>query len=410
MRSATLGFISLLVVLSWHAPSHAEPVKKVNCVYPGERLVSALSDFATQLGYVFEPSDYEETLDLDEPIWVLARDVEPELAARIIGASGSVRVKLDSSNRRLTLSDADTDEQISPQTRGFEAGDLCKQFLAYQQRYGKKGAADAPDLLYRPTATEALRDAIEEILMLTEMEGGSGSAVGKRLLYTRDSDDLVNIAELLRLLKSEYGGESSALHLDRRNREALAKLHSDFQPGDGLFSAMLYQLFKDSGLPVYVDAGLMGQFDLEYDVTEVALHAESSHLVALQELAREHYFAVDSVGGALRLHEQDYEGGASYRVFNMDTQLAALEQEYLELKTAEDVLEGFQGDLRSQGGIDVIVDALEVQLDAAGHSPLIRAYGSRLVVVGGVDVIDAAVEVLQALGWSGEQVGKEEAK
>ena len=404
-RCVMSGLLALLLVVFAHAPAGAEASKKVNCVYPGEALSSALTDLATQLGYEFNPADYEDSLDLDESIWVLAKDVEPEMAARMIGASGGIRVNLDAHNRRITLADPEDEVIAAPRVRGFDAAPHCKQYLEYQNKYGRKGAAE-PNQLYQPTATEELRDAVGEILRLEETEGGAGSAIGKRLVYTRSSIELDQIAELLHLLDAAGGGESNALSVDRKNRETLRKLHSTFQPADGLLSALLYQLFKDCTAPVYVDSSIMSGLDLQYDSTEITLHEDESHYDALQALAREQYWTVDSVGGALRLNQQDYEGGASYRVFDAGQLLADLDKQYAELKTEYDVQDGFHGDLRSQGGIEVISDALELQLEAAGHSPLIRTFGSRLVVVGGVDVMDSAVEVLQAMGWKeseGEQ-------
>lgn len=408
-RCIALALLAPLLCLFWQGEAQAESTKTVNCVYPGEVLGSALSDFATQLGYRFEVGEYEETFEIEQPIWVLAKSVKPELAARMIGASGGVQVNLDDANRRITLTDPDSDVANKPSVKGFKTDDLAKQYLAYQARYGRVGDGSDPDLLYRPTATEELRDAISEILRLEETEGGAGSAVGKRLIYTRSDPELAQISELIELLSTPDGGESAALKLDRGNRDALRKLRSDFQPGDGLLSALLYQLFKDYSGPVYIDAGLMGQFDFQYDTTEITLEASATHFDALQALARENYFAVDSVGGALRLNQQDYAGSASYRVFDVNELLVQLEKDYAELKTGDEVLEGFQGDLRSHGGVEVILDALELQLESAGHSPLIRAYGAMLVVVGGVDVIDSGAEVLEAMGWKPPET-KEEPK
>ncbi|MCA8918076.1 MAG: hypothetical protein KDB68_01440 [Planctomycetes bacterium] len=406
-RCIALALLAPLLCLFWQGEAQAETAKTVNCVYPGEVLASALADFSTQLGYRFEPGDYEDSFEIEQPIWVLAKDVKPELAARMIGASGGVQINLDDANRRITLTDLDSDEADARSVKGFKIDDLAAHFLAYQKRYGRVGDGTDPDLLYRPTATEELRDAISEILRLEETEGGAGSAVGKRLIYTRSKTELAQISELIQLLGTAAGGESAALKLDRRNRDELRKLRSDFQPGDGLLSALLYQLFKDYSVPVYIDAGLMGQFDFQYDTTEVTLEATSTHFDALQALARENFFAVDSVGGALRLNQQDYAGSASYRVFDVSELLVELEQAYTELKTGEDVLEGFHGDLRSHGGVDVVIDALELQLESAGHSPLIRAYGALVVVVGGVDVVDAGVEVLEAMGWKQAEANEE---
>jgi hypothetical protein len=316
----------------------------------------------------------------------------------LIGASGGVRVKLDDANRQVVVSELDEDTAVPGAIRSFQLDKLCALYRGYQKRYGEKSDAKADtDLGYRPTAAEELRDAVAEILQLEDDH--PGSAVGKRLVYTLPADDLARIEELLGLLEAAGGGESNALTLDRGNRARLAKLHSNFGGEGTLVSAMLWQIFKDCDVPVYIDRGQMDGFDLEYDTTEVTLDGAHSHYDGLKALASEQDFFIDSKHGALRLHEDFFEGASSYRVFDVADLLAALEKDYAELKTDDDLAEGFHGDLRTQGGVQVVVDALTTQLDNAGFTPLIRAYGPRVVVVGGVDVVDRAAEVLKAIGW-----------
>lgn len=229
-------------------------------------------------------------------------------------------------------------------------------------------------------------------------------------LCTRSVEDLDRIGELLRVMESAHGGESSQLQVDRAYRGKLAKLQSNFGGEGTLVSALLWQLFKDCDVPVYVDHAQMESFDLEYDTTAITLDNAHSHYDALLGLAREQGFFVDCKHGALRIHEDFFVGSSSFRVFDVSDVLAELEKDYADLKTDDKVHEGFHGDLRSEGGVQVIVDALSTQLDNAGFSPLLRAYGPRIAVVGGMDVVDRAAEILEAMGWQPAGAGEGEGK
>jgi len=399
LLALSLGLATWLVA---HSPARAEPKveRTVNCVYPAESLAGALTDLAAQLGYTFVPGDFADGFELDELIWVHARGVSPEAAAALIGASGGVRVGVDHANRSVTVASIDDAQPAAAVVRMFRVDAVTHRFVAYQKRYGAKLAAGAtPEMFYQPTATQELQGAITEILQL---EGAPGSAVGKRLLYTRPEADLTRISELIALLDSPHGGESQALALDRDYRRRLAAAKSDFRGEEMSVSAMLWQLFKDVDFPVFIDNGLMQSLDFEFDTTNVGLTRERNHHEALLALAQEQDFAIDHRLGALRLHDEGYAGAAGYQVFEVGVLLAELEQEYAALKTAEELQDGFNGDLRSEGGVQVIVEALALQLENSGHAPLIRAYGSRIAVVGGVDVIDHAREVLEAIGWKSQ--------
>lgn len=393
----TLLCLPVLFLLCSHSAAEPKEERKVNCVYPGEAFQNALGDFASQLGYTLELGEFEDTWDVEQPIWVHAKGVTAARGAEMLGASGGMRVELDAAARTVSVSELD-DERVPPtKVRAFKVDKLARAFIAYQKRYGLPAESEGdPDMTYRPSGTEELRDAVEDILQLTET-GGGGSALGMRLVYSRTPDDLETIAELLKLL--ETPGESIALRQDRENRAQMQKLRSEFAGKDQLVSAVLWQLFKDAPIPVYLDHSAVGMFDLEYDTTRVSLRKDRTHYDALVELAREYEMSIDSVNGALRLHMLDWQGSASYCVYDVSALLEELEKEYEALKT-EGVEEGYRGDLRQEGGVEVIVDALSHQLENAGHAPLIREYGSRIVIVGGVDIIDRATEILTALGWN----------
>jgi hypothetical protein len=399
MHKAAIILLGVATAVAVCTPAFAEPKveRKVNCVYPGETLGSALADFAGQLGFTFVPGEMEDGMELDELIWVHARGITADSACVLIGASGGVRVKLDETNRQVTVAEPDEVLPEVARVSAFKVDALCRQFIEYQNRYGVADDPNSGDEVYRPTASEELRDAIAEILQL---DGAVGSAVGKRIVYTRGESELARIAELLKLLETH--GESDALRLDREHRGKLGALKSDFRGGEMLVSAMLWQVFKDCDAPVYIDSSLMASLDLQFDLTNVGLIREQTHYDALLALAREQGFWIDSRNGALRLHEDVFEGASGYRVFDVSALLVELEKEYAELKTTK-AHEGFQGDLRSEGGVQVIVAALALQLENAGYSPLIRAFGSRIVMVGGVEIVDRTAEILTAIGWTQEK-------
>lgn len=380
------------------SPARAEPKSErtVNCVYPGETLGGAIGDLATQLGYAFVPGELEDSYELGELIWVHARDVSLDAACVMISQSGGVGVHVDEANRRVTVT-AEAGVTDASRVRAFRVDALCAAHKEYEASYGFLEQDIDSAEVYRASATDELIETIDAILQLA---GASASAVGKRLIYTRPAAELDRIAELLRLLEGH--GESEALRLDREHRAKLSAHRSDFRSDEVLMSAVLWQLFKDYEAPVYIDHALMDAVDLESQTTEVALTREKTHYDALLALAREQEFAIDSRNGALRLHADSFEGASGYRVFDVSALLAELEKEYADLRTG-DAADGFSGDLRSEGGAMVIVDALAVQLENAGYSPLVCSFGARVVVVGGVEIVGHAAEVLTAIGWTEEK-------
>ena len=403
MRRVTLGVIALALLAGAYIPAGAEPKveKTVNCVYPGEVLASALTDFAGQLGYSFELPVDESEYSVDGILWVHAKNISPSMAATLIGASGGVRVTVDDANRQVLVAARDEDlTTASNSVRSFRVDALCKLLTDYQKRYGEKSSGFAQGIEYRPPAAEELREAVYEILQ--QGDSPPGSAVGKRLVYTGADTELARIDELLNLLQT--GGDSSELSIDRANREKLRGVRSNFGGAGTMVSSMLWNLFKDCDVPVYIDEQELQAFDFEYDTTAVTLRQTGNHYEGLLALAREQGFFVDSKHGALRLHEDFFVGSSSYRVFDVAEMLEELEKEYADLKTGEDVEEGFHGDLRTEGGVQVIVDALSLQLENAGFTPLIRAYGPRIAVAGGIDVVDRAFEILEALGMKSDGV------
>jgi hypothetical protein len=381
---------------------HAESEVSVNCVYPGELLGKALGDFATQLGYSFEPAEDSE-VDLEEPIWVLARGVSPSTAVDLIQASGGVYVRVDHDARRVEVFEEPPEGAQESRVVAYDVSKQVDAYVEYLERFGEPAEEGTSGAL---TGTEQLQSVVEEVLSAESMQHQPGSPVGKKLVYTCPVEHHELTGELLDLIGSTSGGESATLKQDRKLRAKLAAMKSDMQHESATLSAMLWQLFKDFDAPVYLDRSLMDWIDIEDDLTSVTLSTSRNHHQDLLALAREQEFSVDSRHGALRLHMLDWEGSAAYRVYDVHALLVELEKDYAEMKTKGDVRDGYSGDLRSEGGVDVIANALEQQIENAAYSPMILTYGAKVIVVGGVEEIDLATDVLVALGWTNESEGK----
>jgi hypothetical protein len=89
----------------------------------------------------------------------------------------------------------------------------------------------------------------------------------------------------------------------------------------------------------------------------------------------------------------------SLKVVDASILLKKLDASYQRQRTAPGKAEGFNGDLRSDGGIDVVLDAIYEQLDAAGRYADVMSYGARILIRGGQDEIDATVKILEEMGW-----------
>ena len=88
-----------------------------------------------------------------------------------------------------------------------------------------------------------------------------------------------------------------------------------------------------------------------------------------------------------------------YRVYDMGELLKKLSAGYQRQRTAPGKQGGFEGDLRQAGGIGVIVDAINDQLATQTRDALVQHFGSRLVVRGSAETIDAVTEILTEMGW-----------
>ncbi len=396
----TLSIFMCLLAVVTLARAQEQPVElTVTCVYPGAELGAALTDFAGQLGYQVDLGELEDSDELEEPIWVLARNVKPDVALKLISESGRVALQLDAEARMLRCK-LDGSVVGKPEVRGFDVKALTTAFRDYRKRFDKPLPAEAGQ-----APSEILLEVVQRVLE-GDASTDTGSPVGTRLVFTRTADELRNIEELLSLLAAEKGGDSSALSKDRANRLALEKNAPRGLPAGASFGAALWRLFEKFPAPVYVHRSLLETVFLDDDADVADMEAGPNEVLAL--LATEHSFYVDARHGAMRLHQLHYAGTPSYRVFALDALLADLEKQYKDMAEGADNPDELS--LKARGGVAVIVDALEAQLESAGHLPQVLAYGARIVVMGGSDIVDTAAKILRELGWKdpAKDAGKEE--
>lgn len=368
----------------------------VDCVYPGAPLGTSLTDLAGQLGVRLDLGDLEDSDELEEPVWVLARKVKPELALQLVSESGAITLLLDHEARALRVRPAGGVTH-KPEVRGFDVKALTTAFRDYRKRYDRPVPAEAGI-----AASEILLDVVQRVLEgETSIDGGS--AVGTRLVFTRSGPELKNIEELLTLLAGDKGGESGALAADRANRASLDRTAPRGLPREITLGAALWRLFEKMPTPVYLHNSVLQSVFLDDDAAVASMDAAPNEI--LRMLGDEHGFYVDARHGAMRLHQMHYAGTPTYRVFAMDQLLADLDKQYKEMADGADNPEELT--LKARGGVSVIVDALEQQLESAGYNPQVIAYGARVVVMGGSDIIDAAARILRELGWKEpERTGK----
>lgn len=387
-----LGLAVLCVGMASHGGSpvaqDAPLPDSVTCVYPGAPLGTSLTDLAGQLGCSVDHGELADADELDQPIWVLARNVKPELALRLVSESGGIGLVLDQQARALRCKSAGVQTE-RPEIKGFDVKTLTTAYRDYRKCYDTPLPAEAGI-----APSEILLDVVQRVLEgETSVDGGS--AVGTRLVFTRSLLELKNIEELLALLGGDKGGESGALAADRANRASLERTAPRGLPRESTLGAALWRLFEKMPTPVYVHASMLESVYLDDDAIVASMDAGPNEVLRL--LGDEHGFYVDARHGAMRLHQLHYAGTPAYRVFAMDALLAELEKQYREMAEGADNPDELS--LKARGGISVIVDALEQQLESAGHNPQVIAYGARVVVMGGSDIIDAAVRILRELGW-----------
>ena len=379
----------------------------VTLAFPGEESGIVVQELATQLNYRVSLLDADDPPEgWEELCWVLAKEVSPDDAASYISESSGLHLYLDHRRRLVQVRDEYDPLLESRKVHAYRVAKHVKRHLEYVNRYGRKTDPEASVLGDGETGAEVLVSVLATILAGPAWEPRGGTAVGNRILFTLPKRDHARIRELLDLLLADGVGESRALKQDRANRAALASVHPETATENTPSGEIIWRLCMNLKTPVLMNADLLDGFDFEDDSVDFDFGPEDTVLHALESMAERLWFGVDAHGKSIRLRPRDEGLSDCYRVFELSALLDELNQAYLEQHTEKGRKQSYDGDLSTEGGIDVVVQALESQLANANLAPVIASYGSRLIVAGGVECTEQAAAILRELGWKPAGTGK----
>lgn len=387
----------MLALLGTGFMAQDKPVeKKFTLRSYGDKGQLALEAFAAELGYSAElPSEADDTGgDIEQPCWFSFKDQSAEQAASILSTALGLHVAIHPARKKVSA--RAWGGTTGRSTRGFDVSVLASRYVEYVNRYGAPKAATRdgkpePDR----TATEHLQEVIEDVLGQRLGDAGA-SCVGNRILMNLTQAQQRDVGELLSLLMSDKGGSSASMVAERELRAALAKAPHQDEYNERPLGSVMASLFAKSG-------GFVVAYSLHTEFTErhVTREKRDNETVAdfLNDLANQYEFAWGGSLGVVRLTSRDGATGGGYRVFELKDLLERLASAYAAQKTQPGKTGGFEGDIKTQGGMAVVVEALNAQAASANNSFLLTRYGTRLVVSGSAQDIDAAAAILKEMGF-----------
>jgi hypothetical protein len=363
----------------------------------GDTSQVALEAFGAALGYSVElPNEADDTGgSLENTCWFAFKDAGTEQATAVISFAIGLNVRVDHARKKVSANTRRSSAGRS--TKGYDTSVLASRYVDYVNRFGAPKAASTdgkkePDR----TATEHLLDAIDEALILDNWGETGACCVGQRLLLNLTDAQHAELREFLSLLVSDKGGSNGALTTERTLRAALAKApHNEEYAERPLGSVMGSLLSKNGG---FVMAHTLAQQFSDQHVTRSKQDSESVSDV-LSQLALQYEFAWSVGNGVVRITSRDYPSTSGYRVFELKELLDRLAAAYAGQRTQPGKTGGFEGDIKTQGGLDVIRNALAAQGESAGRAFGLHGYGTRLIVTGSADDIDAASAILKEMGF-----------
>lgn len=378
--------------------------KTIHIGFYGESAYDCAEKLAEQLGAKLHLHDLDEET-LDAPCWLVRDEVTPQAAASLFAIAAGYPVSLDASTSTLHVYQPGVSVGDA-RVKGYDVSVLSGRFVEYVNNYGAPAVAQRPNEAPEPerTAAQHLADALDEILYDPRGGDSEPSVVGDRLLFTASEQGHARVREALDILVAEHGGESEALRVERTVIERLKAAE---------FSAEIERTPVASVLTAICKAAALG-IVLGPDLAEVAVeeHIDFPHkkgtsaLAALKQLTAQ--MAAQDLPIDISVREgtlvADLAGRSSsrgYRVYDVTELLKKLDASYQRQRTAPGKDEGFDGDVRRAGGNRVVLDSLEELLDEVhqGEHATCICFGTRLVVRGGCDAVDAATNILKEMGW-----------
>ena len=287
--------------------------------------------------------------------------------------------------------------------KGYDVEALAGRFVAYIDNYGaevKEDASRAKKQTEEQTATEHLLDLVDELLRRAAWGDENGAAVGNRLLFSLDDSGHAEVQELLNLLLNDGPVASRELQARMKTAERLQSASWSGAYEETPVGSIVAALCKRAGVDFVAGAELAYLLSEEHVDFQRKKPAKVAALLDL--LGKQHEFVRRGVAGGSVLYLQqkdEVEARGSYRVFEVAELMKELEKAYKSQRTKAGKRNGFAGDLRRKGGIAVILDALEAQLEAIGQAPFVLNYGTRVIVSGSPATVAGAATALKEMGW-----------
>ncbi len=388
-----LLFASCLSVNAQDKPAE----KKFTLHSYGDNSQVALEAFGAALGYQIDfPNEADDTDgSIESPCWFAFKDASIEQAEAVLSFAIGLNVHVDSARKKVSAQI--TRSKVGRSTRGYDSSVLASRYVDYVNRFGApKAASTDGKRVQERTATEHLQDVLDEALIKDNWGETGACCVGQKLLLNLTNAQHAELREFLGLLVSDKGGSNAALNTERSLRAALAKApHNEEYAERPLGSVMGSLLSKNGGFAV---AHTLAQQFSDQHVTRAKSDSESVSDV-LSELALQYEFAWGVGDGVVRISSREYPGAGGYRVFELKELLDRLAAAYAGQRTQPGKAGGFEGDIKTQGGLEVIRKALDAQGDSAGRAFGLHGYGTRLIVTGSAEDIDAAAAILKEMGF-----------
>lgn len=285
--------------------------------------------------------------------------------------------------------------------KGYDVSVLGGRYVEYVNTWGAPRNETPANEAAEPerTAAQHLAELIEEVLYDPWSEECRASVVGDRVLFTLQGGGHQRVRELLDLLLGETGGESQTLQRERGVIQKLKSTSIETAYEATPVSSVLADICLESGVGLALGPDIAA-ISVEYHV-DLSLSGVTAWkaLQLVLDLLEQDQVDVGSRAGAVAIEVDTHRIGCGYQVYNIEKLLKKLDASYQRQRTQSGKEEGYTGGLREEGGNRVVVDSLYDLLEAGKHYADCFVYGSRLVVKGNAEAVDAATEILVQMGW-----------
>lgn len=401
--------VGLAVLALWSAAGVAQQpagTGKVSLLSRGDSARAAFDSLAQGLGFAVK---YDESLDVEEDlkfsVWLRLKDSEPERAARLLSTAAGKAVRLDTRRKLVLVGDNVEAPPRATIVRGYDVSVATSRFVAYQEALGTprratsaKATEDAtpPAPPAERTASQHLADTLNRLLSDDDGNAPDFAVAGDRLVLRDTEATHSRVRECLNLLINDTGGQSSESKSEAVLLEKLRKAKPPLALQETPRTSIMAQLCEAAGVDFVIRQSLIESLSEEH--ATLTLPADATVADALNEAfpaqAGGWAVAYDAVTLGLELYTPP-----GYRMFETGELLKQLAAAYQKQRTVPDREQGFGGDLRTQGGVNVVVTAINKIIGGQGSLTQVEPWGSRLIVRGSVEDIALAETTLKEMGW-----------